>query len=88
MTLGSDTNENALEYVDDIIVHSSHFELHLKHLDTVLSRLNQAGFTVNAEKCNFSKIEISSLGHVIRQGVVSPDPQTIEAILNYPTQRN
>ena len=67
MTLKSDTNENALEYVDDIIVHSSTFELHLKHLDTVLSRLPRAGFTVNAEKFNFCKIEISFLGHVIRQ---------------------
>jgi hypothetical protein len=87
LTLGSDTYDYALAYVDDI-VYSPTFELHLKHLDTVLIRLNRAGFTVNAGKCNFHKIEISFLGHVIRQGVVSPDPRRIEAILNYPAPRN
>jgi hypothetical protein len=67
LTLGSDTNEYALAYDDDITVHSSTFELHLKHLDTVLSRLTLAGFTVKADKCKFGKIEISFLRHVIRQ---------------------
>jgi len=43
---------------------------------------------VNAGKCNFCKMKISFLGHVTRQGVVSPDPQRIEAILNYPAPRN
>jgi len=88
LTLGSDTYGYALAYVDYIIVHSPTFELHLKHLDTVLSRLTRAGFTVNAGKCNFYKIEIFFLGHVIRQGVVSPDPRRIEVILNYPAPRN
>ena len=53
LTLGSDTYDYALAYVDDIIVHSPTFELHLKQLDTVLSRLIRAGFTVNTGKCNF-----------------------------------
>ena len=88
LTLGSDTYDYALAYVDDIIDHSITFELHLKHLDTVLSRLTRAGFTVNAGKCNFCTIEISFLGHVIRQGVVSPDSRRIGAILNYPAPRN
>jgi hypothetical protein len=53
--------------IDDIIVHSSTFEMHLKNLDTVLNRLTRAGFTVKVDKCNFCKIEISFLWHVIRQ---------------------
>jgi len=43
---------------------------------------------VNAGKRNFCKIEISFLGHVIRQGVVSLDPRRKKAILNYPALRN
>jgi hypothetical protein len=88
LTPGSDTHDYALACVDDIIVHSPTFELHLKHLDTVLSRLARVGFTVNAGKCNFCKVDISFLGHVIGQGVVSPDPRRIEAILNYPGPRS
>jgi predicted aspartyl protease len=59
LTLGPDTYEYATAYVDDIIVHSPTFELHLKHLDDVLGKLTQAGFTVNAEKCNFCETENS-----------------------------
>jgi len=84
LALWCDTCDYALAYVDDIIVHSPTFELLLKHLDTVPSRLTRASVTFNAVKCNFCKIEISLLGHIIRQGVASPDPRRIEAILNYP----
>ena len=79
----SPTHDYALACVDDIIVHSTTFELHLKHLDTAMSRLTRAGYTVKEGKCTFCNIEISFLGHVIRQGVVSPDPRRIEAILTH-----
>jgi hypothetical protein len=69
LTLGSDTFDYALAYVDDFIVHSHTFELHLKHFDTVLSRLTRSGFAVKAAKRNISKIEFSFLDHVIRQGL-------------------
>ena len=88
LTLGPDIYEYATAYVDDIIVHSPTFELHIKHLDDILDRLTRAGFTINVEKCNFCKTEISFLGHVIKQGVVSPDPRRIEAILRYPAPKN
>jgi len=48
LTLRSNTCDYAPAYVDDIIVYRPTFELHLKHLNTVLSRLTLAGFTVNA----------------------------------------
>jgi hypothetical protein len=88
LTLGSDTNSYAVAYIDDIVVHSPSFELHLKHLDTVMGRLTQAWFSINAKKCKFSKTEISFLGHVVRQVSVSPDPRRIEAVLSYPAPRN
>jgi hypothetical protein len=45
-----------------MIVHSPNIELHLKHLDLVMSSLTQAEFAVNAEKCNFCETGISFLG--------------------------
>jgi hypothetical protein len=81
LTLESDTYEYGLVYVNDITVDSPTLELHLKHTNTVLSRRAPPGFTVKAGKCNFCKIEISFIGHLIRQGVVSPDLRRIEAIL-------
>jgi hypothetical protein len=60
----------------------------MDHLDTVLSKLSTAGFTINVQKCNFCKSEIKFLGHVISREKLMPDPQRIEAILNYPAPKN
>lgn len=55
---------------------------------TLLSGLARAGFSVNAGKCNFCKIKMSFLGHLIRQWVVSHDPRRIVDILKHPAPRN
>jgi len=34
-------------------------------------------------KCQFGKSEVHYLGHLIRGGIVKPDPQKIEAVNNY-----
>jgi hypothetical protein len=88
LTLGLNMHGYETAYVDYIIVHSSNFELHLKHLDDVLGKLTRQVFTVNADKCYFCKTEISFWGHVIKQGFVSPDSRKLEAVLNYSAQRN
>ena len=41
---------NAEAFIDDTIVHSGSFELHLKHLDSVLSGLRVAGIQLRADK--------------------------------------
>jgi hypothetical protein len=87
-TLGSETTRFALCYVDDITVFSQTYELHPRHLETVIGKLTGAGFTINAVKCNFCKPEIAFLGHVISDGGVFPDPGRIAAILNYPAPKN
>jgi hypothetical protein len=60
----------------------------MDHLDTVLNKLTFAGFTITARKCSFCKPEIKFLGHVVSREKLMPDPQRIEAILNYPASRN
>jgi hypothetical protein len=53
LSLGSDVEEYITAYVDDILVYSRTFEEHLVHLDRVIGRLTEAGFTLNAAKCKF-----------------------------------
>ena len=86
--LGNDTSEYALHYVDDLVIFSKTFEEHMEHLDYVFGKLTAAGFTLNLGKCNFCKPEIIFLSHVISRNSLRPDPQRIEAILNYPAPRN
>ena len=55
-------NNNLVMYVDDLLIHSSTFTEHLHNFDLVLDKLTSAGFTVNAEKCQFCKSKIKFLG--------------------------
>jgi hypothetical protein len=64
MTLGPETSDYTLCYVDNLIIYSTSFELHLQHLDIVLDKLTSAGFTVNAKKSYFCRPEITFLGHI------------------------
>jgi hypothetical protein len=88
LALGNETSEFVVYYVDDILIHSRSFNEHLRHIDIVMHKLTQAGFTVNAAKCQFCQTEITFLGHRITQTGVSADPARVEAILNYPPPRN
>ena len=74
----------ARSYLDDIVVFSNSWEEHLNHLCQVLECLQKAQLTVNMSKCQFGKIEVHYLGHVIGGGTVKPDPQKLEAVDNYP----
>ena len=86
--LGDETCDYVINYVDDILIFSLSFDQHTDHLDTVLNKLTSLGFTISARKCNFCKPEIKFLGQVVSREKLMPDPQRIEAILDYPAPRN
>jgi hypothetical protein len=73
-----------LVYIDDVIVFSPSFETHLHHLATVFNTLREANLTVKASKCNFGKLEVRYLGHLISSGTVKPDPSKLSAIMSFP----
>jgi hypothetical protein len=60
----------------------------MTHVEIVINKLTQAGFTINMAKCQFCKEEVKFLGHLINKEGVSADPERTEAILRYPTPRN
>jgi hypothetical protein len=77
-----------VSYVDDILIYSKSYQDHLKHLDIVLAKLTEAGFTINVTKCKFGQPEIKFLGYIINKQGVAPDPGRIAAVLNYPAPKN
>jgi hypothetical protein len=83
-----DLNNNLVMYVDDLLIHSSTFTERLHHIELVLYKLTGAGFTVNAAKCQFCKLEITFLGHVISDEEVNADRERTEAIFKYPVPKN
>ena len=76
--------KSCLVYVDDILVFSSSFEEHLKHLDQVFSRLRNANLKLNPSKCDFVKEEIKYLGFVLSTKGVIVDQERVKAVKEYP----
>ena len=72
----------------NIVIYSSSLEEHGEKFKKLLGRLQTAGLTLQPEKCNFLRKEIASLGHVITQDRVKPDPRKIEAVNKFPRPKS
>lgn len=75
-------------YLDDIIIYASSVEEHSKKLTSVFDRLRTNKLLLQPDKCEFMRKEVAYLGHVISDQGVSPQPNKITAISNYPVPKN
>ena len=66
--------------MDDILIHGHTRQEHDDHLREVFRRLQEAGVTLNAEKCEFAQSSVKFLGHVIDASGIRPDPDKVIAI--------
>jgi len=78
---GAESYADAL--MDDLVIFSNTWEDHIKHLEDVFGRLQQAGLRAKPTKCQLGKWEVSYLGHIVGNGMVKPQPSKVEAIANY-----
>ena len=72
-------------YIDDILVTGRTKAEHLKNLDAVLKRLEEAGFKLKKGKCAFMMRSIEYLGYIISADGVKPNPKKLEAVIAAPT---
>ena len=68
--------------LDDIIIYGNTQEEHDQRLQTTLKRLQNAGVTLNRDKCQFNQKSLKFLGHVVSAEGVTADPSKVDAILN------
>lgn len=78
----------AIAFLDDIIVYSNSWSDHIKHLNIVLEKLHSAGFKVNYDKVHIGCESVKILGHIFKDGKVSPNPDKVRAIKEYKTPKN
>ena len=86
--LGDLIGRTCYVYLDDIVCFSPSVDQHLSDLRDVLTKLQQAGLTVNLDKCHFGCREMVYLGHVITPDGVKPDPDKVDSIKSYPVPSN
>jgi hypothetical protein len=70
-------------YLDDILIFSKTEAEYLKHLATVMKRLQQEKLLINMKKSSFLKIELICLGFVISADKLRMDPDKVEVIKNW-----
>jgi hypothetical protein len=69
-------------YIDDLlIITRGTLDDHLSKIETVLTRLRDAGLKVNAAKLFFCTHEIEYLGYILTREGITPQPKKVQAIL-------
>ena len=77
-------------YINDVLIASSTPEQHLQDSKAVFTRLSAHGILINPNKCLFAAPSLNFLGHHIDRHGISPVPEKVKAVNNYPqphTQR-
>ena len=77
--------EGAVCLMDDILIHGESKEEHDQRLQIVLRRLQEAGVTLNKNKCAFAQHRVKFLGQIVDHTGVRPDPDKVSAIVNFKT---
>ena len=66
---------------DDVIIASTDIKQHIHAIDEVLASIEQAGLTLNTDKCQFGMEEIKFWGMIVNAGGVQPDPEKVDALV-------
>ena len=82
VVLGDCYNYSA-PYIDDIIVFSENAEEHVQHLRCVLDALRQYGLTIKEAKCEWGRVKLEYLGHVIGGGELAVPAHRAAAMAEY-----
>lgn len=71
-------------YIDDILIASTTFGEHKKHLQIVFERLLANNLTINVKKCQLGKEEVQFLGHKITADGLLPLESRVYAVREFP----
>ncbi len=66
---------------DLLIIRRGILDEHLQKIETVLTRLQDAGLKVNVAKSLFCAHEIEYLGYILTREGIKPQPKKVQAIL-------
>merc|ERR1712015_344130 len=79
--------DRTFAYLDDILVASESEEQHLQDLHNLAKRLSDMGLMIAPNKCQFGVEELTFLGFHVTQTGITPLPERVKAIHEYPAPR-
>lgn len=77
-----------LVFFNDILIYSSSWSDHLRHVCTILRLLQDHQLFLKKSKCLFGALSVAYLGHVVSGDGVAMDKQKIQAIVDWPVPRS
>ncbi|MBW0537349.1 hypothetical protein O181_077064, partial [Austropuccinia psidii MF-1] len=75
-------------YIDDIIICSDSWSLHLERLARVLHKVAEVNTKISRKKCNFGFEELKELGHFVSGLSLGIDKNKVAAVLLKPIPQN
>ncbi|MBW0581727.1 hypothetical protein O181_121442 [Austropuccinia psidii MF-1] len=74
--------------IDDIIICSDSWSLHLERLARVLHKVAEVNMKISLKKCNFGFEELKALGHIVSGLSLGIDKNKVAAVLLKPIPQN
>ena len=78
--LGSSNFNEALCYLDDILVWGDDWKEHTDRLRKVMEKVKKAGLTLSFSKCKFGVSEVEYLGCIVRNGMLCLSEQRVRQL--------
>lgn len=69
-------------YLDDVLVASSSYEEHMRHLETLCNRFRDYGICINPSKCVFNVPSVAFLGFEVSAAGILPLPDRVQTLLD------
>lgn len=80
--------KSVLVFFDDILIYSSDWESHLRHVHEVFRLLREHKLAVKLKNCDFGREELEYLGHIISRQGVKVDQSKVQAMLDWSPPTN
>ncbi|CAK1589486.1 unnamed protein product [Parnassius mnemosyne] len=75
-------------YLDDCIIYSHNLNEHMEKLKLVFNKLREYNLKLQPDKCEFLRREVTYLGHIITDKGVSPNPEKVKAVSQFPIPKS
>ena len=88
MCIGDQQYITLLFYLHDICIFAETTDQMLDRIQLVFNRLKEFSLKIKPKKSHFFQAEVDFLGHVLSKNGVSPNPEKIEKVHDWPTPMN